>query len=811
MPLFTFKYCDRPVFAAGLFVFSVFGSAAAAVAGERTVNSSTTAAKREITVGDLLAVSYFGDPRDPEGGEEGYRPQDMGVQVGLPSPDGKFIATLLRTGDATKGTLIAKLYVFQNDQLARGTVPPPLIEVESDGLHQPLMSLSWAADSKSIFALKADQKVPAALVRINVVDGTHKIISQGKSAIENYVVTNDGSVAVVWERATANLLHAQNCMEIGCLTPIVEPYELASGRDYLETAIYNLDTGERRPISPGRNVREELGCRAVGDSPVSPDGRYLLESCRSAIWKGISAKSPEAAFQRIKHCIDAQKANCFSTVYVTDLNSGSRRRLGNREVSYFADFVWTGNQDEIVASAVPADIFEEGPAAPGSVEPGLAVLRTRLSGGTTTTLGKIPNFEFYVDQIKLTLDRRTNEVVLGISHPSKDATASIVQKETVLRFSLGGPLGRENGSSAKNQVRFELRQIESKTAPPVLVAHDLTTGRQRRLLAPNEWLKERQIGLAEAVTGRTKSGVPWRGELYLPAGYQRGTRLPLVIQNHGTTSGFTLTGRSRNFGGRALNGVGIAVFQMFENYVYDKGVVNDFENIKEQYESIIATLVERGVVDGNRIALQGWSASGPDIQYVLTHSEYPIAAAAFTDTGSFGWTQYTSRPMYGAYSEQMYGSLGFGAGLKKWLESASTFAMDRVRAPILMWEAHTVPETGETILGQTDWKLGLDRLKIPNEHWIFPNGGHDIFPARKRMFAIQMLVDWYRYWLKDEARSDLVGWNGETRESLSQQYERWKVLRGEKEALLKKPRPPLLRWTAMPVETGAVDPAQTLN
>lgn len=341
---------------------------------------------------------------------------------------------------------------------------------------------------------------------------------------------------------------------------------------------------------------------------------------------------------------------------------------------------------------------------------------------------------------------------------------------------------------------IELRSQETNVSPPRLVVFDKATGRKSTLLDPNAWVLTRDLGVSERLRWKSRDGSIWHGVLYLPSRRTPGKRLPLVIQNHGFSSGFSLTGRARNFAGRALTALDIAVVQLLENEG-DGNLAKENKRIEDGYEALFAILENRGLIDTSKIALQGWSRSGPQIQHLLTQTERPYAAAAFTDSGSFGWTMYTTRPNY-SFASGFFGGNGFGPGLKGWLDNSPTFNLDRVRAPILMWEAHDVPESGALTVGQFDLKIGLDRLDLPNEHWLIPNGGHDLMPIKKRLFGVQLLTDWYRYWLKDEERKNTVWWNGETEATLRKQYERWRLLRAKRDVALKKPRRPLLDWTA---------------
>lgn len=122
------------------------------------------------------------------------------------------------------------------------------------------------------------------------------------------------------------------------------------------------------------------------------------------------------------------------------------------------------------------------------------------------------------------------------------------------------------------------------------------------------------------------------------------------------------------------------------------------------YEGAVDALDGRAVIDRSRVAIQGWSRTGPYVGYMLTHSKYKFRAAALTDTSDFGWWYYVSQSGQSGASE--YGVPPFGEGLATWAELAPSFNLDRVQTPMFMWEAGSP-------VGQWDWYAVLNHLKSP--------------------------------------------------------------------------------------------------
>jgi hypothetical protein len=69
---------------------------------------------------------------------------------------------------------------------------------------------------------------------------------------------------------------------------------------------------------------------------------------------------------------------------------------------------------------------------------------------------------------------------------------------------------------------------------------------------------------------------------------------------------------------------------------------------------------------------------------------------------------------------------------------------------------------------------------------VFPEGAHALARPSERMISLQGNVDWFRFWLKEERRSELVLPN-ETAAALTEQYDRWAQMADMKRAVDRTP------------------------
>jgi hypothetical protein len=154
----------------------------------------------------------------------------------------------------------------------------------------------------------------------------------------------------------------------------------------------------------------------------------------------------------------------------------------------------------------------------------------------------------------------------------------------------------------------------------------------------------------------------------------------------------------------------------------------------------------------------------------LTFSDAPIRAATMMDGDAntlFSMTiTYAVRDSIQLRKEEANQGGPYGASLASWIKNDPSLHTDCIRAALRM-------ETyGPEVHNNWDIYALLRRQYKPAEFIFFPQGAHALARPKDRMISLQGNVDWYRFWLKDEKRSDVLI-PGETAASLSEQYRRW--------------------------------------
>lgn len=337
--------------------------------------------------------------------------------------------------------------------------------------------------------------------------------------------------------------------------------------------------------------------------------------------------------------------------------------------------------------------------------------------------------------------------------------------------------------------RLELRIEEDMNTPPEIVAVDNDSARKRVITDLNPQLRAVTLGREEVFEWRDRFGRRYSGGLVFPPDANSAPPYPAVLQTDGYNPGEFLVdgpgGMSTAYAARAMTNKGMLVLQMPVGHIpgsdspeqsmawrYDR----DGENPRfvAMMEGAIDSLTERGLIDRSRVGLIGFSREGMHVQYALTFSDYPIAAATIAHSVQmtpFAYALGHGRPYPGGPAgfedKALIGAPFWGEGVKSWMERSPAFHLDRIRTPLRFEHLETnVPEYWDTF-------MALKRHRRPVEMIHIPFAEHQLERPAARYTSQQGNVDWFAFWLNGEVDKD---------PAKADQYERWRILRNEHEA-----------------------------
>ena len=259
----------------------------------------------------------------------------------------------------------------------------------------------------------------------------------------------------------------------------------------------------------------------------------------------------------------------------------------------------------------------------------------------------------------------------------------------------------------------------------------------------------------EAVTWTGDDGARVEGILYYPVGYVEGQRYPLVVRTHGgpaSADQFTF-GSSSRFA-QVLGGLGYMVFA--PNYRGSTGYGDDFlrdmvgQYFNQAHLDVMAgvdALIERGLVDGDRMAKMGWSAGGHMTNKIITFTDRFKAAAS--GAGAANWVS-----MYAQSDVRIYRTPWFGTD--PWQEGAN---IDQYMADSPLFDAYRVTTPTLFLVGQEDPRVPMPQSVemyravkangVPTHLYVAPREGHGWRELRHRLFLANVQIEWFERWVME--------------------------------------------------------------
>ena len=277
----------------------------------------------------------------------------------------------------------------------------------------------------------------------------------------------------------------------------------------------------------------------------------------------------------------------------------------------------------------------------------------------------------------------------------------------------------------------------------------LARGAMRRRTFNNPTLARKQLGAQSVVRWKASDGLEIAGVLTLPVGYAKGRRYPLVVLPHGGPEGVSLAGWNTRAGYPAQLFAARGYVVLEPNYrgssgrgvAFGKADQNDLGG-RELDDVLVGIddLVAKGIVDGDRVGMGGWSYGG-----------YFSGLAA---------TMHSKR----------FKAAMVGAAITNWMSVTGTTEIEHENSlvhwnmwpyddPELVWKrspmAHTKGSKTATLLvhGLDDSRVPPEQAKelyralkhvgAPTELVFYPREGHGLSERAHQLDFVQRFLDWF--------------------------------------------------------------------
>ena len=336
------------------------------------------------------------------------------------------------------------------------------------------------------------------------------------------------------------------------------------------------------------------------------------------------------------------------------------------------------------------------------------------------------------------------------------------------------PSATSSASTVASNGEVVVGVAETTMSPPEILKYDVRSKRSVLLSDLNPEYKSIALGEVEPVQWRSSFGSDCSGYLIKPVGYSPGNRYPLVIMAKGWTDGFLSDTRFQTaFPPQPLANDGFAVLMVnmptggSEPTEYPSSTAEAFNWIA-MIESGVALLSERGLVDKDNVGIIGFSRTSWNVDFMITHSDFPFKAASSADSGlyNYGSYWYDNNKDSMQSNEQAMGGPPYGESFKSWIKYSPAFNAQNVHVPLLM------EYCGYSVLSQPlsalEFFVALSRQGKQVELYFYPNGEHMLDTPWERVASLQRNVDWFRFWMQGFER---------VHPEDPDQYTRWEALR----------------------------------
>jgi dipeptidyl aminopeptidase/acylaminoacyl peptidase len=715
-------------------------------------------AKKPLTVADTIETKEL--------------MQFPGGKAVLISPDGKRYLLAVRQGDLKRNGTWQELYSGGTASLEDAR--PQLISRmfttntgEDKPTHIAFSRIEWMSDSKRVAMLWSGGGTQAAkIMTVDVRTRRVETLTHHPTNIIQFKIAEDDSI-LYSALAPHSKDRAKELLRDGFAVSSTSIYPLLEGdvdgwQQWLNYQTFLSSGTKQSPRKIVVNGRGDdhwwpnLAEFSPGDDRVIVEGqpqsfpkewdRYTGEEFRSDLHQG--QRDPDARVQIFQAYVIDVKRGTSRPLWAAPLAWGGGRALWSPE----------GNSVVVGPTYLPLD---NGGAAGVS---GDAFAEVDIESGK---FQRIPIPSDLKDGVSLV--RWDKDGVLEVG----DSSTRLFFKKKEGQWQTVTESDATTKRVAAPAVRLEVR--EDPNTPPALFAIEVATGQEKMLLDLNPRLRtDFSLGRVEIVKWNDKEGREWHGRLYYPVHYSTGHRYPLVIQTHGfSATEFSLLGvaiLTSDYAAQPLANQDIAVLQVEDKEVDGINTTpKEPEMYMGAYEAAVNHLSDVGLVDRDRVGLQGFSRTGWYVEYILTHSSFPYAAANIADNIDASYFQAGLR---GGWSDEFVldnGGAPYGEGLKKWLENTPGFNADKIRTPLRM----QVDSGDLPFVVINGWEMftRLRDLQKPVEYYVVPDikhGTHNMVIPRQQLASRSGFVDWMAFWLNDTEDPD---------PRKAEQYKRWHELK----------------------------------
>jgi dipeptidyl aminopeptidase/acylaminoacyl peptidase len=303
-----------------------------------------------------------------------------------------------------------------------------------------------------------------------------------------------------------------------------------------------------------------------------------------------------------------------------------------------------------------------------------------------------------------------------------------------------------------------LTRAETRTSPPNYFVRDVRAGSKTAVTTFKD--PHPQITAAERtlVTYKRKDGVQLNGTIYLPPGYKKGERLPMLVWAYprefvDSDAASQMTGSPNRYS--SIGGASHLLLLMQGYAIFDgptMPIVGEGETANDKYieqlvasaEAAVDKAVEMGIADRHRIGVGGHSYGAFMTANLLAHSDLFAAGVARS----------------GAYNRTLT-PFGFQAETRTFWEVPQVYSRmspffyaDKINEPILMIHGEADDNSGTFPIQSERLYMALKGHGATVRYVTLPNEAHG-YSARESVFhTVAETLNWLDKYVKNATRKE---------------------------------------------------------
>jgi len=737
--------------------------------------------RETFTVRDSIEMTTFSDPYGRLDGQEAKR-----------SPDGRWFAVVTTKGIVETNSLESSVWLLPSQETERflhvgGDRPHPHLLFRRTGIPKALQTssygslitnLNWADSSLALFVSVERRDGVRHVLKISIPSGRAVDVLPNARASVTTVVECGGTRALIEQQSDISKKKASTSSDkevvltaqtlIHALFPELYPDSVSVELPWKlrvvrrgKAALYPRANGTFYPVGAVRRFRPS----------ISADGRYIVTA------EPVPELLPLwSAYQSVIDGVHLSPSSYTDNRYgksytwpwryaLIDTHTGKSRPLLSTPTGYATGFVdatqavWSPDGSEVIVTNTYLPLESSSHYKPNTVKP-CAIAVYRLANGTAACVTKVAFPENPEHLVSVRFAGSSDEL---IAKWSKQGSIHEVQY-------VNGVHGWTSAEISPNSPSLVLTVHQDIAVPPMLWAK--SDGKEQLLWDPNPQLSGRSLPNGTLFTWTDSSNYAWHAALLLPNTPMPAHGYPLVIQTHGLSNPheFLADGSyTTGFAAMPLASSGIAVLQMEDRSDrHVRPAAGEADDAVRGFESAIATLDQKGLIDRNHVGIIGFSRTHWYVEKALEQSPQLYKAATLID----GIDQsYVSAMLFGPGMvinsrdhESANSAQPWGDGLRVWLQRAAGFNLDKLTTPLRLEAIGKA-----SILGEWETYAVLHQLHRPVDFVEIPEGQHILQKPLERYWSQQGDVDWFRFWLQGYKRPDAED---------KSQYPRWTEMEG---------------------------------